>query len=144
MFGDLDSKVNSSDADEFNDALQSIEELEASISESVLRRRAATRYKLCASVVIHSGNLSERGDGIRGVTGDVSSGGCLIIGTRAILPGDLFCLDFGGGDLADLGSVFARCLRCRFITEGRFEIGVRFLETIDVEYALHDQLEDID
>lgn len=127
--------------DDFTDALRSIEELEESVSEAVLRRRTSPRHKVCTKVFVSPGNPSDR-DAFKfsGITGDISGGGCLVFGTRAILPGDIFWLDFSPGDAADLGSVFSRCLRCRFITEDRFELGFRFLEHVDVDYVLHDLL----
>jgi hypothetical protein len=137
MYDDLKPHAD----DDVTDALRSIEELEESVSEAVLRRRTSPRHKVCTKVSVNAGNPSQRTtQTFGGITGDISGGGCLVFGTQAILPGDIFWIDFSPGDAADLGGVFARCLRCRFITEGRFELGFRFLQTLDVDYVLHDLL----
>ena len=123
--------------DDFGNALESLRELEASVDESVLQRRSSERARITAKVIVLPGNSSQRNQpGLDGVTGDVSLGGCLVVLAMPILSGDIFWLDFTQGKLAGLGGVLARCTRCRFISEGTFEVGFRFFNNVDVEYAL--------
>ena len=136
-------KVSSDTDNDISDVLRSIEEIEESVTEAVLRRRAMPRHKVCTKISIEAASSSERDHlSFDAMTGDISGGGCLVFSRRAILPGDVFLIDFGPGIAADLGQVFARCLRCRFIAENRFELGFRFLEQIDVDYVLDEILED--
>ncbi len=138
MFDDIKAE-----ADDITDVLRSIEEIEESVSEAVLRRRAMPRHKICAKITVSAASSSQRDTfSIDAITGDVSAGGCLVFASKAVLPGDVFVIDFSPGVAADLGPVFVRCLRCRFIAENRFELGFRFLEEIDVDYVLDEILDD--
>ena len=125
------------DDNEFGNALQSLRELESTVDESILQRRSSTRFEITTKLFVSAGNSSQRDElRIEGVTGDISSGGCLVVMASPILPGDVFWLDFTPGQLTALGGVFARCMRCRFIAESTFEVGFRFFTGVDIEYAM--------
>ena len=55
--------------------------------------------------------------------------------SRAILPGDLYWLVFVGDDVR-IGSLIARCMRCRMVQEEAFEVGFRFLQDIPLKDLL--------
>lgn len=123
--------------DDLSDALDSLRELEQNVSESLIRRRASERVQITTPITVRPGNASERHLlSIEGMTGDLSNGGCLVLLPQPILPGDVYWLDFVRGDLKALGAAFARCIRCRFISEGKFEVGFRFFNNIDLTCAL--------
>ena len=143
MFDDLKTETDVSDVTDVTDVLRSVEELEECVNETALRRRTMPRHKVCVRIAISPANSSQRDTfSIDAVTGDVSSGGCLAFADKAVLPGDVFVVDFSPGVADELGLVFSRCVRCRFISENRFELGFRFLQLADVNYVLDDLLDD--
>jgi hypothetical protein len=132
MFGD------DSDLDFFgqNELISALAELEQSSEENVTRLRAHERLQLRVAVSVQPGNSSERlRAGIECVTADISDGGCMVISPRPLLPGDVFWLTFDAKRLA-IGSLFARCMRCRMISEDAFEIGFRFFVSTKIVDAL--------
>lgn len=120
--------------DDLGSALDSLRELEQSVDESILRRRSSERIKIATRVDVQHANSSERDAlHIEGLSGDISNGGCQLLLPRPILAGDIFWLDFTVGEAASLGTLFARCQRCRLISEGSFEAGFRFFTNLDLE-----------
>ena len=124
-------------SDELSNALDSLRELEQNVSEAIIQRRSSERWQVATLVTVRPGNSSERDTiAIKGVTGDVSNGGCLVLLPRPMLSGDVFWLDFSEGELREIGSVFGRCMRCRYISEGYFETGFRFFNNVDIACVL--------
>ena len=66
---------------------------------------------------------------MHGVSGDVSSGGCLLLVATPLMVGDIYWLTFDRS-VIDLPPAFGRCLRCRLIREDAFEAGFKFLSPV--------------
>ena len=66
---------------------------------------------------------------VKGVTGDISEGGCSVLLPIPVPVGDVFRLHFDRSQL-DLPMTFARCLRCRLVREDAFEAGFVFFKAI--------------
>lgn len=119
-----------------SDALQAIAELEHNTNDAILAQRASERLEIRTNVLVRPGNASQRHQfGVECVTADISNGGCMVLATRPLLPGDLFWLAFDDKQIR-IGSLFARCLRCRFVREEVYEAGFRFLNDIDLSSVL--------
>ena len=69
------------------------------------------------------------------MTVDVSDCGCLLISPFPAIVGDIYWLEFSDTHLR-VGSLFARCMRCRMVSEGAFELGIKFMVPIDLQSTL--------
>ena len=116
---------------QITDALESLSQLEQNTSEAVIRQRSSERISIRTKVWISPGNASQRDQyRIEGLTGDISAGGCLVLAGRPGLAGDIYWLSFAE-DQVNIGSLLARCLRCRMVREDTFELGFRFFEPVE-------------
>lgn len=107
-----------------------IQELEKQTLDQVRTLRASERVTLKAEVVLQPGNSSHVMElKARGLTEDISTGGCRAIFPIPIHVGDIYRLQFNAKDL-DLPLLFARCLRCRLIREDAFEAGFSFFAKV--------------
>jgi len=119
-----------------SDAIESLGELQENTSQAILRQRSSERITLRTKVVVRPGNASDRFRfSVEGLTGDISNGGCQILLARPILPGDIYWLSFTEPQVT-IGSLLARCMRCRMVQEEAFESGFRFFHDIDLANAL--------
>jgi len=117
-------------------ALEALSELTENTSDAILRQRSSERVRIRTRVTIRPGDSSRRHDyAIDGLTGDISSGGCQVLTERPIVPGDVLWLSFTDKNLA-IGSLLARCMRCRLVREDAFEAGFRFFNEIDLAGAI--------
>jgi hypothetical protein len=124
-----------------SELISALAELEQSSQENVTRLRAHERLQIRVPLKVQPGNASERGrNSLECVTADISNGGCMVIGPRPLLPGDVFWLTFDA-DRLTVGSLFARCMRCRMISEEAFEIGFRFFADVQIAGALGEEVE---
>lgn len=118
------------------DALEALAALETNTNAAILAQRASQRLEIQTKLIVRPGNASQRHEySIPGVTADISSGGCMVLLPRPIMTGDLFWLAFDDSVLR-IGSLLARCLRCRLVREDAFEIGFRFLNDVDLQAAI--------
>jgi hypothetical protein len=118
------------------DALDALAALESNTNAAILAQRASQRLEIQTKLLVRPGNASQRHEfGIPGVTADISSGGCMVLLPRPIMTGDIFWLSFDDSVLR-LGSLLARCLRCRLVREDAFEVGFRFLNDVDLHAAI--------
>ena len=119
-----------------NDLIGALAELEQSSTENVARLRAHERLSVRIPLTVQPGNSSERvRQGLECVTADISDGGCMVLAPRPLIPGDVYWLTFDAERLA-IGSLFARCMRCRFISEDTFEVGFRFFAPAKIVDAI--------
>ncbi len=119
-----------------SELISALAELEQSSEENVTRLRAHERLQIRVGLTVQPGNASERRRaGMECVTADISDGGCMAIAPRPLLAGDIFWLTFDPERLT-IGSLFARCMRCRMIGEDAFEVGFRFFTATHVMDAL--------
>lgn len=113
-----------------DDAFAVLRELERNTPDEIRRQRAHFRLAIKVTVVIQPGNssgsLSPR---LKGVTGDVSEGGCSVLAPLPLGVGDIYRLTFDRPAL-DLPLTFARCVRCRLLREDAFEVGFAFFSPI--------------
>lgn len=113
-----------------DDAFDMLQELEQNTSEEIRRQRAYFRMAIKAGVVLQSGNASELlSFKVKGVSGDVSEGGCSVLFPIPIKVGDIYRLQFDRKAL-DIPLAFARCVRCRLVREDAFEAGFAFFAPI--------------
>lgn len=134
MFDDLGPSAGLADADE---AFGMLQELAANTPEELSRRRAHFRLIVKAEVVLQSGNASELlSFKVKGVTGDVSAGGCLCVFPIPVHVGDIYRLGFDRRQL-DIPLTFARCVRCRLIREDAYEAGFAFFSSICLPETAH-------
>ena len=113
-----------------DEAVQMLQELAANTPEELRRRRTHFRLSIKMPVILQPGNASELlSFKVKGVTADLSQGGCSAVLPVPIRVGDMYRLQFDRGTL-DLPLTFARCVRCRLLREDAFEAGFSFFTTI--------------
>ena len=131
MFDDLTKEMLS-----LPDALEALRELEQNTDQATATRRSSERISIRTEIVIRHGNASQRSEmAVAGITADLSNGGCLVLISRPLYPGDLFWITFDD-DVVRIGSLMARCRRCRYVQEETFEVGFSFLAPVDVRASL--------
>lgn len=127
------------DADDLFDsseALDAIAELERNTSSAILSQRSSERLEIKTKVLVRPANASQRHEfNLECVTADISNGGCMVLAGRPVIPGDLYWLTFDDAQIK-VGSLYARCLRCRYVREEIYEAGFRFLNDISLRDAL--------
>ncbi len=127
MFDEIDDPTGKLNSDE---AFHLLRELEGSTTEEIRRQRAHFRLTIKAGVILQAGNASELlSFKVKGVTGDVSEGGCSVLFPIPPRVGDIYRLQFDRQAL-DLPLTFARCVRCRLVREDAFEAGFAFFKAI--------------
>lgn len=113
-----------------DEAFSMLQELAANTPESLRQQRAHFRLAVKAPVVLQAANASDlRKFKVKGVTGDVSQGGCSAVFPLPVRVGDVFRLHFDRQQL-DLPLIFARCVRCRLLREDAFEAGFSFFTPV--------------
>ena len=129
MFDDLQTSSAALNKDE---AFQVLQELERNTPEEIRRQRAHFRSAIKTGVVLQPGNASELlSFKVKGVTGDISEGGCSALFPIPTRVGDVYRLQFDRKTF-DLPLTFARCVRCRLIREDAFEAGFAFFSAISL------------
>lgn len=119
-----------------NAALDALTDLERNKSDSVKQARHSARVRLQAAVVVEPGNAGDRERfSVKGVTGDISSGGCQLLFPLPMRVGDFYLLTFEQSKLR-LEPLLARCLRVRLVREDAYEAGFKFLQPVDMSDAL--------
>lgn len=127
MFDDLERNSRAPNTDE---AFHMLQELGRNTTDEIRRQRAHFRIAVKIGVILLPGNASQQLTfKLKGVTGDISEGGCSVLFPLPIQVGDLYRLQFDRQAL-DLPLTFARCVRCRLIREDAFEAGFAFFKTI--------------
>ena len=115
-----------------SDALDALSELEQNTSQAITAMRASQRSDIRTRVWIQPGNSSNRtGFVIEGLTADISRGGCMLLIPRPLMVGDVFWLRISDEHLR-IAPMLVRCVRCRLVKEDAFEVGIRFLNEIDL------------
>lgn len=128
----LDDSKDSLGALQQDDAFAVLQELEANTSEEIRRQRAHFRLSIKAAVILQSGNTSQLMSlKVKGVTGDVSQGGCSVLLPIPIQVGDIYRVQFDR-KMLELPLTFARCVRCRLVREDAFEVGLAFFTPIEL------------
>ena len=134
MFDDLDQPANSrgraGKAVSDDDAFDMLQELQRNTTEEIRRQRAHFRLTIKAGVTLQPGNASELLHlKVKGVTGDISAGGCSALFPIPPRVGDIYRLQFDR-KMLDLPLTFAQCVRCRLVREDAFEAGFRFFSDV--------------
>ncbi|MGB2986072.1 MAG: PilZ domain-containing protein [Phycisphaerae bacterium] len=120
MFDDMEPSAGLFSDDE---AFGLLQELAANTPDELRRKRAHFRLSIKIGVILQPGNASEMLKlKLKGVTGDISEGGCSAVFPVPIRVGDIYRLQFDRERL-DLPLTFARCVRCRLIREDAYEAG---------------------
>jgi len=113
-----------------NEAFELLQELGRNTSAEIQRQRAHFRRVIKAGVVLQSGNASDLLKfKLKGVSGDISEGGCSILFPLPPHVGDIYRLEFDRQAI-DLPLTFARCVRCRLVREDAYEAGFAFFRPI--------------
>ena len=129
MFEDYEDSTGKLSSDQAFDLLQ---DLERNTTDDIRRRRAHFRIAIKSAVVLQPGNTSDLlRFKVKGVTCDVSEGGCSILFPLAPRVGDIYRLQFDKAAL-DIPLTFARCVRCRLIREDAYEAGFAFFRAISL------------
>ncbi len=127
MFEDLEKSSGNVNAE---DGFELLQELGRNTTDEVRRQRAHFRVSIKAALWLQPANASDvLKFKVKGVTGDISEGGCSTLFPIPALVGDIYRLTFDK-DMIDLPLTFARCLRCRLIKEDAFEVGFLFFRPI--------------
>jgi c-di-GMP-binding flagellar brake protein YcgR len=114
------------------DAVEMLTEIERSTPDEVRRQRAHDRIQIRAKIIVQPGNTSQRTElKLQGITSDISRGGCQALFPLPLQVGDIYRLQFDQAAIA-IGPVLARCMRCRFVRDDAFEVGVAFLQNIEL------------
>ncbi len=115
-----------------DEAFGLLRDLERNTPDEIRRQRAHFRLSVKASVILQPGNASELLKlKLKGVSGDVSEGGCSVLFPLPLRVGDVYRLSFDR-QVLDLPLTFARCVRCRLIREDAFEAGFTFFASISL------------
>jgi len=126
-----DSKLTPSDLrrDLDPEVLQSFDQQQI---QEALKSRAHERFETALRVCVRPANTSERSRlELHGTAADLARGGCRLILPLPTMVGDVFRIEFESS-AARIPVVFARCLRCRLVSEDAFEAGFSFLTPIDL------------
>jgi len=103
-----------------------LKELKRNTPDEIRRQRAHFRLSIKAPVILQPGNASEMMSfKVKGMTGDISEGGCSALFPIPARVGDIYRLEFDRRTL-DLPLTFARCVRSRLVREDAFEAGFAF------------------
>lgn len=117
-----------------SEALDALSELEKNTSKAITAMRSSQRIDIRTKVWVQPGNSSARsGFVMEALTADISKGGCMILTPRPLMVGDIFWLRFSDEDI-HINPLLVRCLRCRLVREDAFEVGIRFLNDIDLSH----------
>ncbi|MDF1798998.1 MAG: PilZ domain-containing protein [Planctomycetota bacterium] len=109
-----------------------LSELERQSLEQIKQLRAHERMTHRVGVRLRPGNASQRGElDLAGKTGDISEGGCGGVFPEPVMTGDIYQLEFDPKAI-DLPVVFAQAMRCRMLSDTRFEVGFRFFTRIQL------------
>lgn len=115
-----------------DDAFDALRDLERNTPEEIRRQRAHFRLAIKAGVILQPGNATDLlSFKVKGVTGDVSAGGCSGLFPVPARVGDIYRLQFDR-KMLDLPLTFARCVRCRLVREDAFEAGFAFFSPISL------------
>ena len=118
-------------------ALESLKDLELNTSSAILAQRSSERIEINIPIMLRPGNSSERARyAIKGMTGDISNGGCLLLVSRPVLPGDIYSIEFDQTAIR-IGPQLARCMRCKMIKDDAFEAGLRFFYDIELATSIN-------
>ena len=99
--------------------------------QEVHQLRLHERIEVRLDVLVQPGNSSDRGRyEARGHTKDVSKGGCRCILPSAPIVGDVYRIQLHDGEHT-LPMAFARCLRCRLLSEDSFDCAFAFFSPLD-------------
>ena len=113
-----------------DDAFGLLRDLERNTPEEIRRQRAHFRAAIKAAVILQAGNASElMAFKVKGVTGDISEGGCSALFPIPTRVGDIYRLQFDR-EAIGLPLTFARCVRCRLVREDAYEAGFAFFSPI--------------
>lgn len=127
MFDELEQALNTPDKDEAHEILR---ELERNTGDEIRQQRAQFRLAVKSAVILQAGNASELlSFKVKGVSGDISEGGCCVLFPIPTRVGDIYRLQFDHETL-DLPLTFARCVRCRLVREDAYEAGFAFFKAI--------------
>ncbi len=127
MLDDIEGQPNKLTSDE---AFHLMQELERNTTEEIRRQRAHFRLAVKVGVILQAGNASEvLTFKVKGISGDISEGGCSVLFPIPPRVGDIYRLQFDPKAI-DLPLTFARCVRCRLIREDAFEAGFSFFRPI--------------
>ena len=131
MFTEVDD-----DLFKLSDSLEAFNELEKCTDRAILAQRSSERIEIRSKLMFRPCNPSQRHTfAVEAVTADISNGGCMVLASRAILPGDIYHITFYD-ELESVGPLLARCMRCRMVQEDAFEVGLRFLQDISLKDLL--------
>lgn len=115
-----------------DEAFAVLQELSGNTPEEIRRQRAHFRMAVKVAVVLQPGNSGKLMTlKVKGVTGDISEGGCSALFPIPARVGDIYRLSFDRSAL-DLPITFARCVRCRLVREDAFEAGFAFFTPIQL------------
>ena len=129
MFDDLNPDTDSL---ETNQAFNLFQELECNTSEELRSQRTHFRISIKARVTMQAANTSDLLDfKVKGVTGNISEGGCGLLLPIPARVGDIYRLEFEQAKI-DLPMTFARCVRSYLVREDAFESGFRFFAPISL------------
>ncbi len=136
MFDDTNQSSELLNNDE---AFELLQDLGSNTSEDIRRQRAHFRLTVKVAVTLRPGNASEMLTmKVKGVTGDLSQGGCSALFPIPITVGDIFRIEFDKNTI-DLPMAFARCVRCRLIREDAYEAGFSFFKPLCLPETLAEQ-----
>jgi len=128
----FDETTDSAERVTSEEAFDVLRDLERNTPEEIRRQRAHFRLAIKAGVILQPGNASDMlSFKVKGVTGDVSAGGCSGLFPVPARVGDIYRLQFDRKTL-DLPLTFARCVRCRLVREDAFEVGFSFFSPISL------------
>ncbi len=136
MFDDTERSSQLPNDDEAFDLLQ---DLSSNTTEDIRRQRAHFRLTVKVAITLRPGNASEvLSMKVKGVTGDISQGGCSALLPIPVTVGDIYRIDFDKKAI-DLPMTFSRCVRCRLIREDAFEVGFSFFKPLCLPETLAQQ-----
>ena len=125
-------------------SFDTLQDIEKQSGRKYQQQRAHERMVVKAKVILQPGNSSEfLSFKVQGIIGNISASGCHAMFPVPVQVGDVYRLLFNKETL-DIPVTFARCLRCRMISEDAFEAGFMFFKSITLPATADLQSENID
>ena len=113
-------------------AFELLQALELQTPEPLRKLRESERVRLQTFARVEGSDPTNLMVYEHAAVGDVSRMGCRMMLPRPLQVGAVYKLTLDAEPL-DVGTFFARCVRCRLIKEDAFEMGMRFFAPVEIE-----------
>ena len=117
-----------------DDAFELLSALETQTPETVRQLRDSTRMPFRSYARIEASDPLDGTAYDDVAVGDISKTGCRVLLRVPLHLGAVYTIAIEG-DPFELGTIYAQCVRGRFVREHAFEMGMRFFSPIELDEA---------